>query len=94
MKYIASLAFSMMLLMHPAPSIHANDFQYGPHNSIKIEKIQEKADFKVLSPNQLPREWNLEIKPYPSEESKKYDSFRFHYSLVNCARLPWETPTR
>ncbi|MBW5470920.1 hypothetical protein GPJ61_24185 [Brevibacillus formosus] len=54
MKYIASLAFSKMLLMHPAPSIHVNDIQYGTHNSIKIEEIQEKADFKVLFPNQVP----------------------------------------
>ena len=35
--------------------------------------------FKVLSPNQVPNNWTLEIKTYPSGEKDNITHFRLHY---------------
>ncbi len=67
----------IILISHPV-IIHAKEIKYN-HNSITIDQIKSKVDFKVLSPQKLPDDWTLEIKTYPMNEDEHFTHFSLHY---------------
>ncbi|WP_412966423.1 DUF4367 domain-containing protein [Fredinandcohnia sp. 179-A 10B2 NHS] len=54
---------------------------------MSVSEVNEKVVFSVLTPDQIPEDWTLEIKTYPSEETEHYSHFRLHYMNSNDTKL-------
>lgn len=83
--YLRTIPLLVLLIFTPFV-VHANDIQYN-HNSMTVSEVKEKVVISVLSPNQIPEDWTLEIKTYPSEETEHFSHFRLHYMNNNDTEL-------
>lgn len=70
------ILFGLILLM--PFGVQAKAIKYN-HNSMTISEVKEKVDFPILSPDNIPGDWTLEIKTYPNDQKQHLAYFRLHY---------------
>ncbi|WP_227940384.1 DUF4367 domain-containing protein [Alkalihalobacillus deserti] len=82
MKCLLRALVAFILISIVPMVVQAEEVKYN-HKSITISEIKEEVDFNVLSPKQVPDDWTLEIKTYPSGENDIISNFRLHYMDKN-----------
>ncbi|MFS0883450.1 DUF4367 domain-containing protein [Metabacillus niabensis] len=85
MNVSKKLTLSLFLIVNFLFGIEVNLVQaikYN-HNSITIPELKKKVDFKVLTPQDIPADWTLDIKTYPWDEKENITDFKLHYMDKN-----------
>ncbi|EDL66447.1 hypothetical protein [Bacillus sp. SG-1] len=84
MKLISSLLL-IIFLSTITLIVSANEIKYK-HNSITIDELKEKMDFKLLVPVKIPEEWTLEIKTHDYKDGN-VSGITLHYLNENKEKL-------
>jgi hypothetical protein len=70
------LIITCLVLLTPSIA-QSKEIKYN-HNSIRINQVIKRVHYRVYVPQNIPRDWTLEIKTYPTQSSKIRD-FSLHY---------------
>lgn len=76
-RSIISLLLLSFLALGFNPSYHSFAQEIGVNNN--LSQIKKKTDFKLLSPQNIEKKWEVVIKPYPSAKSNIITSVRLSY---------------
>jgi len=68
----------LLILISVVPIIAQAQIKYH-HDSPTISEIENKVNFKVFNPSNVPEGWTLEIKTYPGGVQDNVTKFRLHY---------------
>jgi hypothetical protein len=86
MVYHIRLFIVLILLVSNPMIITAKEMKYNG-NSITVQEINKKVDFKVLTPNKVPNDWTLEIKTYSWEGKGDFNQISLHYMNSTDTKL-------
>jgi hypothetical protein len=86
MAYHIRFFIVLILLISTPIIIKAKEMKYN-HNSITLQEIKKKVDFKVLTPNKIPNDWTLEIKTYSWEAKGDFNQISLHYMNSTDTKL-------
>lgn len=68
----------LLTLISVVPMTAQAQIKYN-HDSPTISEIEDKVNFKVFTPSDVPEDWTLEIKTYPVGKKDNIAKFRLHY---------------
>ncbi|MFD2681884.1 DUF4367 domain-containing protein [Bacillus seohaeanensis] len=86
MVYPIRFVIVLILLVSNPMIITAKEMKYND-NSITVQEIKKKVDFKVVTPNKVPNDWTLEIKTYSWEGKGDFNQIGLHYMNSTDTKL-------